>query len=384
MRAGLRVFDTDTHGMPCAEVLEPYLASAVRERVPDLERYKAPFKVGFAGEIYQEPYKHVFRFGERHGWGHDAVRVLGEASPRTGMQRRWQKFLGTKLPTEGGLWDPHVRVKDMDEEGVDVQLVVPHGVEHPDANLHMEFLKAEHRFLDDFCGAYPHRLKSLIMVSARRVEESVGEIQRWGSRPWAVGVRPILPLDFPIDHPDLDPIWQAADEAGLCIVHHSFAWGYPGYRDLWNNPFLGRTASHPWAAMRAVAAFLGAGLLDRFPHLRFAVLESGFGWLPFWARRMDDQVEYVGYVAEGLKHKPSEYMTSGRFFCSIVAHEGPEMVEVVNRLLGDHILMFGSDYPHSESHFPGSVDQILGWKRLSEDTLRKLLWENPVRAFGEP
>jgi predicted TIM-barrel fold metal-dependent hydrolase len=136
--------------------------------------------------------------------------------------------------------------------------------------------------------------------------------------------------------------------------------------------------------MRAVAAFFGAGLMDRFPNLRFAVLESGFGWLPFWARRMDDQVEYVGYVAEGLQHKPSEYMAGGRFFCSIVTHEGPEMVDAVNRLLGDHILMFGSDYPHSESHFPRSVDEILGWSSLSEETLRKLLWDNPVRAFGEP
>jgi uncharacterized protein len=384
MRNGRRVFDADTHGLPCSEVLEPYLAAAVREQVPDLERHKAPLKVGFAGEVYQEPYKHVFRFGNRGGWAHDEVRVLGEAGPRADTPRRWQKFMGTRFPTEGGLWDPHVRVKDMDEEGVDVHLVVPHGPEHPDADVHMEFLKAEHRFLDDFCGAYPHRLKSMLMASARRVEESVGEIKRWAGRPWVVGVRPALPLDYPIDHPDLDPIWQAADEAGLCIIHHSFAWGYPGYRDLWNNPFLGRTASHPWAAMRVVAAFLGAGLMDRFPNLRFAVLESGFGWLPFWARRMDDQVEYVGYVAEGLKHKPSEYLAGGRFFCTITSHEGPDMVEAVNRLLSDRILMFGSDYPHSESHFPGSVDEILGWDSLSDETLRKVLWDNPVRAFGEP
>jgi predicted TIM-barrel fold metal-dependent hydrolase len=47
-------------------------------------------------------------------------------------------------------------------------------------------------------------------------------------------------------------------------------------------------------------------------------------------------------------------------------------------------LMFGSDYPHSESHFPSSVDQLLGWESLSDQTLGKLLWENPVRAFGEP
>src|SRR5437764_1021100 len=176
---------------------------------------------------------------------------------------------------------------------------------------------------------------------------------------------------------------KAADEEGLVVVHHSFSVGYPGYRDLWQNPFLGRMASHPWGGMRFVAAMVCSGILDRYPNLNLAILESGFGWLPFWAKRMDDQVDYVGYVAD-LQHKPSEYMAGGRFFASIVLHEGPDMVDVVNQTLGNHILMFGSDYPHSESRFPESVDRVLGWENLTPEQLQKLLWDNPVRAFGQP
>ena len=88
----------------------------------------------------------------------------------------------------------------------------------------------------------------------RSVDESVREIKRWAREPWAVAIRPSLPIDYPIDHPDMDPIWKAADEEGLVVVHHSFSVGYPGYRDLWQNPFLGRMASHPWGGMRFVAS----------------------------------------------------------------------------------------------------------------------------------
>ena len=64
------------------------------------------------------------------------------------------------------------------------------------------------------------------------------------------------------------------------------------------NIFIGRAAAHPWGAMRFVASFIGGGLYDRFPTLRMGVLEGGFGWLPFWAKRLDEQAVYVGGTAE--------------------------------------------------------------------------------------
>jgi hypothetical protein len=50
----------------------------------------------------------------------------------------------------------------------------------------------------------------------------------------------------PVDHPDLEPIWKAAQDYDLPVVHHSLTWNapyFPGYRDLWDNIFLGRLAS---------------------------------------------------------------------------------------------------------------------------------------------
>ena len=386
MRNGYKIFDSDTHIAPMAETLEPYFDASIRHWVADWEQFKVPFRIGWAGEILQPPYRHRYQFKKRSGW-RDELRILGEAGPREPIEPHFPKFMGSRFPTPGGSDDDvEARVRDIDEEGVDVQLMLP-GLPPAtdDVEIELAFIRANHRYTNDFCGRYPHRLKSLIVVSNRAIAESVQEIRKWARAPWAVGIQPNLTVGFPLDHPDLEPLWAAANEEGLCVAHHSFTSGYPGYRDLWDNPFIGRTASHPWAAMRAIAAFFGAGIMDRHPNLRFCILESGFGWLPFWAARMDDQSIYMSYaVPQSLMRKPSEYMTSGRFFASLVIHEGEKMTKMVTDFLGDSVLMYSSDYPHAESRFPESTDQVLAWKSLKSDIMRKIMWDNAVACFGEP
>ena len=386
MRQRFKIFDSDTHLSPNAETLEPYFEANIRKRLPEWENCKVPFRVGWAGEILEPPYRHRYQFAKRSGW-RQKLRILGEAGPREQIQRHSPKFMGTRFPTPGGADDNfEARIRDMDEEGVDVQLMLPGTPPaSEDVEIEVGFIRANHRFTNDFCSKYPHRLKSLIVVSNKAIDVSVEEIKTWASAPWVAGIYPHLDEGVPIDHPDLEPIWAAANEAGLCVVHHSFTEGYPGYRDLWDNPFIGRTASHPWGAMRAMSAFFGAGTMDRYPNIRYCILESGFGWLPFWGARMDDQSDYISYaLPQNLAHKPSEYMTSGRFFASLVIHEGEKMTKMVTDLLGDGLLMYSSDYPHAESRFPESTDKVLAWKSLGDDVMRKMLWENATRCFGEP
>ena len=385
MRGGYRVWDVDTHFQPSAETIGEYLEPAYKARLAEFEQFKRPVKTGRAGQKLSEPYRHWYRFGRNEeGWGQGKPRHLGEAGPREGEERRFQQFMGRIHPTVGvedDLIDK--RVEEMVQEGVDQQYLVCNsfgGHEEPDVDL--AFMRALHTYLDEICARHPGRFTSNLQATARDIEGSVTEMRRWADAPWAVAVQLRLPIDYPIDHPDLEPIWAEADRQGLTLVHHSSSSGYPGERDLWSNPFIGRTASHPWGAMRTMAAVFGSGILDRHENLKLAILESGFGWIPFWARRMEDQVHYMGYVAEDLQHSMWEYTTGGRFFAGIVLHEGEEMVRMVSDLCGDHMLMFSSDYPHAESRFPDSVDIVLGWDSLDADAKRKLFWDNAAQCFG--
>ena len=381
MRSGFRVYDADTHVNPAAEVLEQYIDSSFRSRLPELAKYRAPVSRGVDGSDGLHNYRVATKFYRR---------ILGEAAPResfTGRESRWR---GNKMPRPGVQDDrPDNRVEDMDDEGTDIHFLIPgswlslHDL--PDPCFEVAMIRAYHRHMADFCGQFPSRLKGLIVASARAVDEAAREIREWGNSPWAVAVKPLLPRDIPADHPNLEPIWRAAQDHDLPIAHHSSTWNppyYPGYRDVWDNIFLGRMASHPWGAMRFVASFIGGGIFDRYSSLRMGVLECGFGWLPFWARRMDEQAAYVGGTAQ-LKHRPSEYITSGRFFCSIERQEGEDMFNAVTGFLGDEVLMYASDYPHSECQFPNSVDNILAWSSLDADRRKKLFWDNANRFFKQ-
>ena len=77
-------------------------------------------------------------------------------------------------------------------------------------------------------------------------------------------------------------------------------------------------------------------------------------------------------------------MTSGRFFASVVIHEGEKITKMVTDFLGEDVLMYSSDYPHAESRFPESTDKVLAWQSLGDGAMRKMMWDNSLRCFGEP
>jgi predicted TIM-barrel fold metal-dependent hydrolase len=60
---------------------------------------------------------------------------------------------------------------------------------------------------------------------------------------------------------------------------------------------------------------------------------------------------------------------------------GAKLTNAVIDLIGDHVLMYASDYPHGESHFPESVSIVLDWE-MDAKRKRKLLWDNATRFYA--
>src|SRR5260370_36060637 len=107
-------------------------------------------------------------------------------------------------------------------------------------------------------------------------------------------------------------------------------------------------------------------------------VEGGNGWQTVWMKRLDEQAEPIKAALPDLRQRPSDYVTGGRYFQSIEIPGGAPLTNAVADLLGDDALMYASDYPHGESHFPKSPGSVPRWE-MPETGKRKLLLGNACR-----
>jgi predicted TIM-barrel fold metal-dependent hydrolase len=52
--------------------------------------------------------------------------------------------------------------------------------------------------------------------------------------------------------------------------------------------------------------------------------------------------------------------------------------------LGDDRILFETDYPHPDSKYPRAVETFLAQERVSDDSKRKILWDNAVEFYRFP
>ncbi|HZR98664.1 MAG TPA: amidohydrolase family protein [Chloroflexota bacterium] len=391
MRSGYRVIDVDTHVTPSVEVLLRYADADLRARAADLQPYIRVLEPT-AGRGHPETPYSILRINpipyERVAGQKAGARVDAKgAGARGALEGRVDNLAGKGVSTGVQHDNPTGRLRDMDVEGVDVDFIIPGtwapGSSALDLGLARLLYAAYHRYMADYCSADSRRLKGLLLVPGADPAWAAQTIREHAAADWVAAVWPILPEGLPVDDPDLAPIWEAMGEADLPLVHHSFFYEppyFPGYRDIWGNAIVARTAAHPWGAQRALAYFLISGLLDRYPRLRVGFVETGHGWLAHWVLRLNSQVEFVKSARPALAHTPLEYVQMGRVYCGIENHEGPLMTKAIVDILGDHVLMYQSDYPHPESLFPHGTDVVIGWRDvLGEEATRKLMGENAAR-----
>jgi predicted TIM-barrel fold metal-dependent hydrolase len=319
---------------------------------------------------------------------------------------RWVAQIGEKLyPTQvgpgrgvpiesaispacaAGAADLDKRLADMDAEGIDVQVLFGGLIigltSYDDVGFAVDVARAYNDWLlAKVCGHNPQRLKAVATVPLQDVARSIAETER-AARLGAVAVTiPPVVGDANLDDDTLQPFFEACASLGLAVAVHSA----PGMNlplpgaDRFANYAQVHCLSFPVDQMVAFTALAMGGVLDRFPELRVAFLESGTGWVPYFVHRMHEHYEKRGDLVPAMRTDPRELLARGQCYFSFEAEE-PLLVTCVEQL-GDNWLVYSSDYPHWDSDFPGTVDEVRRLTAsLGDDVTAKLLGTNAETLY---
>jgi predicted TIM-barrel fold metal-dependent hydrolase len=295
-------------------------------------------------------------------------------------------------------YDAGARLKYMDETGIWAQVLFPNvagfGSQQflaiGDDELKLVCVRAYNDFLREWASAAPERLVTVMATPFWDVEASVAEVERCAD----AGHRGILFTGEPqrfglpfLGEKHWDPLWSAAQDAGLPIHFHI------GGGDATTSFKRDRVLAHGVAPTYAytstelflknglqVADLLTSGVLPRFPDLKFVSVESGIGWIPFVLEAVDHS------YLEGRPGRtsqwdllPSEYFARQVYACYWFENVAP------TKLLDDipvGSILFETDFPHPTCLF-GDVQARIAQSLVNapESARRRILWDNAAELY---
>ena len=367
---GFKVLDSDMHVLEPADLWERYIDPEFKHRAPK-GLVRTPLDVSV--EVDGKPSGLIGR-----GW--DNIKPATD-----NVLSRYVEDI------ERG-FDAVAQRKAMDKEGIDVAVLFPsrglfaNSYEGMDPEFSAAIAQAYNNWMADFCKAgEPAQMYGAAMVPIQDVGAAVKEARRavreLGFK--AVFLRAAPPKHGVYYHQRVfDPLWAEVQELGVPIVFHE---GIPSHvphvlasRFGMDEMSLSKPA-FILEQMVALETMTLGGVLERFPTLKTAFLEGNGSWLPFWLWRLDEIYDYIGkYEYPELKLKPSEYFCR-QGFVSCDCEETP--IAQAIETIGNDYFVFSTDYPHLDSHYPKAIEQFLEMP-LSEDSKRKILWDNCARLYG--
>lgn len=198
-------------------------------------------------------------------------------------------------------------------------------------------------------------------------------------------------------HVALDGVWARAQEAGVPVVFHVggtgdlldpnyFRNGLPIPPDFHGGEENFRSVDYmgiPFPPMQTLATLIFDGVLERFPDLRWGVIEQGAVWLPSWMRQMESAFDAFGRHEERLRRlslRPAEYV---RRQVRATPYPTEDVGWIIDQA-GPEVCLFSSDYPHVEGgrkpveRFEASLDAA----GTGDDARRRFWSDNFVDLMG--
>jgi aminocarboxymuconate-semialdehyde decarboxylase len=271
-------------------------------------------------------------------------------------------------------WDPEVRLREMDRDGIDVQLISATPVLFAYERLIEHALDCAQLFNDaalELCSRGQGRLKSLCQVPLQDIDAACKELTR-SMQSGHLGVQ----IGNHVGSKNLDDagivtfLHHCADEGAAVLVHPWDMFGaerMPKYMMPW-------TVGMPAETQLSVVALILSGAFDRLPSTLRICFAHGGGSFAFLLGRLDNAWHHHPVAHGECQHPPSYYLD--RFYTDSAVFDQRALQFLVGTMGADRV-MLGSDYPFplGEEH----VGSLIRQSNLPQHTKAKVLGGNAAR-----
>jgi predicted TIM-barrel fold metal-dependent hydrolase len=226
------------------------------------------------------------------------------------------------------------------------------------------------------------RFRGTLTVPMQDPRAAAAEIDRLGSRPDIVEILIPAGARMPYGQRFYDPIWEACERNGLHvgihfggigIMHAPTSAGWPSYYLEWHT-------NMSQAFQAQMVSLVCEGTFEKYPSLKFVLIEGGFAWVPHVMWRLDKNWKALRSECPWLKRQPSDVIKE-HFRITTQPIEEPDndqhLLQLFEMMGADRMLMFASDYPHWDFDSPQQA-----FPRLPADLKRRIFAETARELYG--
>lgn len=296
----------------------------------------------------------------------------------------------------GGFDNPvEVRLAEMDELGVDIQVLTPNVGFYQYFN-ELETTKQIARECNDeiaeMIAEHPERFAGMGTVPMQDVPSAIAEMQRVVAD---LGLSGVIINDSAAgktyDELEFVPFFQAAEELGAIVFFHQGGGTVTNHRI--ERYKLGNSVGNLTERALVFGTLVFGGIMDKCPELK-PLLAHGGGYTPYGAVRMDKACgaldrsspnepltpRFARHPEEtyDLQNAPTEYLD--RFHYDCCTYSGAVLRFLVDAVGIDQVVL-GTDYP-APMVLADAVNWVRGLGELSDDEKEAILVRNPATLLG--
>ena len=263
------------------------------------------------------------------------------------------------------------RLADMDERGIDVELVsAPPYVQNSAPDICKQMNDATAEAIDG-----SKRFIGLATLPMQEPEAAAAELERCVRELGFRGLEILTNVQGENLHaPRFAPLYRKMQELDVAaFVHPQNVLGADRLSEFFMNNIIG----NPSDTAVAAGCLIFGGVLEEMPGLRF-VLAHGGGTCPFLRGRWEHAWRQHLVVDTQISRPPSEYFR--KLYFDTLTHSTPVLNYLVETV-GHERLMLGSDYPFGMGDYtpPVSVQAV---PHLTDAQREAIYCENAIRVFG--